>query len=60
MWSGAMKFETNNQRRRIRVKFLKSEENLCDLWDMIKYMNIRIIGVLEDKSGKRKKFYLKK
>ena len=41
-------------------RILKSEDNLRDLWDNIKWNNIYIIGVPEGKQRKNKKTYLKK
>ena len=42
-----------NQRGKKKKKIKRSEDNLRDLWDNVKHLNIRIIGVLEDEYKKK-------
>ena len=41
------------QRGKNKKEFKKNEENLRDLWDNVKRLNIRIVGVLEEEDKKK-------
>ena len=45
--------EINESERKKEKKIKRSEDNLRDLWDNVKHLNIRIIGVLEDEYKKK-------
>ena len=44
--------EINEAERKKEKKIKRNEDNLRDLWDNIKHLNIRIVGVLEEDKKK--------
>ena len=45
--------EINEAERKKEKRFKRSEDNLRDLWDNVKYPNIQIIGVPEEEDNKK-------
>ena len=45
--------ETNEAERKNEKRIKRNEENLRDLWDNMKHLNIRIIGVPEEEDKKK-------
>ena len=45
--------EINEKERKKEKRFKRNEDNLRDLWDNVKCLNIRIIGVPEEEDKKK-------
>ena len=51
--------EINEAEREKETQMKRNEDNIRDLWDNIKYSNIRIIGVPEKDKRKGMRTYLR-
>ena len=45
--------ETNEAERKKEKRIKRNEDNLRDVWDNVKHLNIRIIGVPEEEDKKK-------